>query len=139
MDRYEDPIQTGLEQARGLIIGQCTTGVKAKLERRPNRETERSSHDPVTILKAVREVTYSTEEHEFPLLALHRALMGLLTCGQLENESLHAYMKRFKNAHELLLTQQKKSPKIATTFADNSKITTDEAWKQFVTMVFVPP
>jgi hypothetical protein len=102
--RYE----AGLEQACGLIIGQRTTRVKAKLERRPNWETERSSYDPVTILKAVREVTYSTEDHEFPLLSLHRALMGLLTCNQQENESLHAYMKRFKNAHELLLTHTKK-------------------------------
>jgi hypothetical protein len=127
----------GLKQASGLILGQCTTGLKSKLERRKDWEKERGSHNPVAILKAIREVTYSTEEHEYPLISMHRALMGLLNCTQQENESFHAYMKRFKNAHELLQTYTKGAPVMGRKFASDNAVSAEDTWTRFLAMLFV--
>jgi hypothetical protein len=43
-----------MEEAFGIILGQCTPGMMAKLEQRSDWEDVRESHAPIEILKSVR-------------------------------------------------------------------------------------
>ena len=47
--KYED----NMNKAYGLILGQCTQGVKNKLEARQNWEELEEEHNPINLLKAI--------------------------------------------------------------------------------------
>jgi len=92
-------------KAYGLILGQCTQGVKNKLEARKDWTTLSSNHDPIELLKAIKEITQDYQDSKYPIASIHRALVTLLTIKQEEKEGLSAYTKRFKVAQDIMEAQ----------------------------------
>jgi hypothetical protein len=41
-----------MEEAFGIILGQCTPGMMGKLEQRRHWEDVRNSHDPIELLQS---------------------------------------------------------------------------------------
>jgi hypothetical protein len=46
-----------MEEAFGIILGQCTTGMMAELEQRSDWEDVHESHDPIEHLKSIKEIS----------------------------------------------------------------------------------
>jgi hypothetical protein len=45
--------ESGMEEAFGIILGQCTPGMMSRLEQRSDWEVIRDSHDPIELLKSI--------------------------------------------------------------------------------------
>ena len=88
--KYND----NMNKAYGLILGQCTQGVKNKLEAQEDwAETIEKEHNPIKLLKAIKEITQDYQDSRYPIAPGHRSLITLLNIKQEEKEGLSAYMK----------------------------------------------
>ncbi len=75
MRKYQD----NMNKAYGLIMGQCTQGVKNKLESRDDWEELQAEHNPIDLLKAIKEITHSHQDSKCPIALIHKSLVSLLT------------------------------------------------------------
>ncbi len=102
--KYND----NMNKAYGLILGQCTQGVKNKLEARRDWQTLEEEHSPIDLLKAIKEITQDYQDSRYPIASIYKSLSTLFNIKQDEKESLSAYIKRFKNAQDIMETQHGK-------------------------------
>jgi hypothetical protein len=84
--------ESGMEEALGIILGQCTPGMMAKLEQRNDWEEVRDSHDPIELLKSIKEISHNTQDHEYKIKSIVQAFRNLLECKQADNEGLNSYV-----------------------------------------------
>ena len=102
--KYKD----NMNKAYGLILGQCTQGVKNKLEARRDWEELESEHDPIQLLQAIKAITQDYQDSKYPIASIYKALTTLFNIRQEEKEGLSAYIKRFKNAQDIMEAQHGK-------------------------------
>ena len=99
--KYED----NMNKAYGLILGQCTQGVKNKLEARQNWRELEEEHNPINLLKAIKEITQDYQDSKYPIASIYKSLATLFNIKQDEKEGLTAYTKRFKTAQDIMESQ----------------------------------
>jgi hypothetical protein len=97
-----------MDKVFGILWGQCTIGVKNKLESRKDWSTIKAKHKAIDLLKAIKEVTQDYQDSKYPLVSIKRSLLNVLTAKQDERESIVNYTKRFRNAVEIMEAQQGK-------------------------------
>jgi Zinc knuckle len=106
----KEKYQINMDKAFGILWGQCTTGVKNKLESRKDWSTIKKEHKAIDLMKAIKEVTQDYQDSKYPLVSIKRSLLNVLTAKQDERvrEGLVSYTKRFRNAVEIMEAQQGK-------------------------------
>ena len=88
-----------LNSAYGYVWGQCTEGLKNQLQSRKDWTEIKTNHHPVTLLKAIREITQNYQDSKYPMKSIVDSLVNLLTIAQGQHgkaETLTSYEKRFK-------------------------------------------
>ena len=96
-NKFED----NMYKAFGLIYGQCTTGLKNKLEARKDWEALKDKGDPIQLLTAIKEITQNFQDSKYPIAAVHKSIVDFFAIKQGEKEGLPAYTKRFKCAQDM--------------------------------------
>ena len=106
--RRKSILQKNMVKAYGLIWGQCTKGLRAKLEARQNWDdgtTEKIKHRPINLLKAIKEITHNHQDTKYPQESIFFSIRNVFTMKQEDNEGLTEYTKRFNNAIDIMETQ----------------------------------
>ena len=62
-------LETNFVKLYGIILGQCTKGVKAKLEARKdwNTGSNRIRFNAINLLKAIKEITHNFQDNKYPI------------------------------------------------------------------------
>jgi hypothetical protein len=102
--------RTNMARAFGVLWGQCSMGVKNKIESRKDWTTIKASSNAIDLLKAIKEVTQDYQDNKYPLVSIKRAIQAVLTIKQDEREGLVVYTKQFRNAVDHMEAQQGKLP-----------------------------
>jgi len=100
-------LKTNLVKAYGIIWGQCTKGLRAKLESRKdwNDGTDgKIKYKPINLLKAIKEITHNYQDNKYPMESMYYCLRTLFVMKQEENEGLNDFTKRFNNAVDIMET-----------------------------------
>ena len=97
--------QHNMNKAYALILGQCTQGLKNKLETSKKWETIKQEHSPILLLKAIKEITQDFQDSKYPIASICRSLETVFNIKQDEREGLAAYAKRFKIAQDIMEAQ----------------------------------
>jgi hypothetical protein len=134
---FRKKYESGLDQAYGIILGQCTPGMKAKLEQRSDWDNIQDRHDPIEILTAIKEISHNTQDHEYQIKSFARSLRQLLACTQEENEGINSFKKRFKNAADLVEAQSGGTPIQLQNYASTHGMKPDEAYRRLLAYIFV--
>ena len=100
----KEKYEINMAKAFGVLWGQCTTGVKNKLESRKDWSAIKSSNDAIELLRAIKEVTQDYQDSKYPMLSIQRSIANTVSPKQMENESLVDYTKRFRNQIQLMLS-----------------------------------
>ena len=98
-------LKTNLVQAYGIIWGQCTKGMKSKLESRKewnNGSPTMIKYNAINLLKAIKQITHNYQDNKHPIESVFFALKNVFYCKQEENENLNDFTKRFTNAIDIL-------------------------------------
>ena len=101
--KYDD----NMNKAYALLLGQCTKGVKAKLESRKDWESS-IKNNCINLLKALKEITFNYQDSKYPIESIYFAIKNVFTIKQEENERLTDFTKRFNNAKDIMETQHGK-------------------------------
>ena len=138
--KYED----NMNKAYALIWGQCTIGLKNKLEAR--KDWKDFKQDPIKLLKAIKEITHNYQDSRYPISSIYKSLKTVLNIEQQEKETLATYTKRFKNATDIMETQHGKlnMSKYIKTLEDYDEDDNDicqqqseEAYDRFIAFAFI--
>ena len=70
--KYRD----NMSKAYALILGQCTTGLKNKLEAR--KDWEDMENKPIKLLKAIKEITHNYQDSRFPIASIFKAIKTVM-------------------------------------------------------------
>ena len=111
-------------KAYGIILGQCTKGLKAKLEARKdwNTGSSRIRFNAINLLKAIKEITHNSQDNKYPIESIYFSIRNVFTMKQEDNESLTEFTKRFNNAMDIMETQHRP-------FAMNAYLRTQEKYQ----------
>ena len=101
-NKYRDNIS----KAYALILGQCTTGLRNKLEAR--KDWEDMENKPIKLLKAIKEITHNYQDSRYPIASISKAIKTVMNIHQEEKEPLAVYTKHFRNAVDIMETQHGK-------------------------------
>ena len=82
------------ENAFALILGQCTDGVKNKLEKRLNWDDIQD--DPIELLKTLKEIVQNYNDKSYFISTITLSFKNLFSIKQHDGETLINYTKRFK-------------------------------------------
>ena len=141
--------EDNMNKAYALLLGQCSMGVKNKLESRKDWNNVKTNNDPILLLKAIKEITQDYEDSKYPIASIHKALVTLLTLKQEDKEGLASHTKRFKNAQDIVEAQHGKLPldKYVEQMADYGEENnfdnelweenTDQAYDSFIAHTFM--
>jgi hypothetical protein len=129
--------ESGMEEAFGIILGQCTPGMMAKLEQRNDWEEVRDSHDPIELLKSIKEISHNTQDHEYKIKSIVQAFRNLLECKQADNEGLNSYVKRFKNTTDLIEAQCGGTPLFLKGYAKANEVSIKEAYDRVLAYLLI--
>ena len=106
VDRYlkrKDKYRTNRTKAYEIIIGQCTKGLRNKLEAR--KDWGEIEYNPIKLLKAIKELLYNYQDSRYPAISIVKAMKTLLNIKQEDGENMSDYIKRFNTTKELFETQ----------------------------------
>ena len=67
-NKFED----NMYKAFGLILGQCTTRLKNKLEARKDWKVLKDKGDPIQLLTAIKEITQNFQDSKYPIATVHQ-------------------------------------------------------------------
>mgnify|MGYP001809867921 CR=1 FL=1 len=109
----KEKYQLNMDKASGILWGQCTTGMKNKLESRKDWATIKAGTNAIELIKAIKEVMQDYQDSKYPLVSTKRSLLNVLTAKQEEREGIVSYTKRFRNLVELMEAQQGKLKLVA--------------------------
>ena len=100
-------LSTNLVKAYGIILGQCTKGLKAKLETRKdwNAGNDKIRFNAINLLKAIKEITHNFQDNKYPIESIYFSIRNVFTMKQEDNETLTEFTKRFNNAMDIMETQ----------------------------------
>ena len=105
-------LKTNLVKAYGIILGQCTKALRAKLEQRKDWEDDdrgkRVKYNTINLLKAIREITHNYQDNKYPMESIYYSIKNVFTMKQEDNEGLNEFTKRFNNAVDIMETQHGK-------------------------------
>ena len=96
-----------MSKAYALILGQCTKGLKTKLESRRDWESS-IKNNAINLLTALKEITYNYQDNKYPMESIYFAIKNVFTMKQEENESITQFTKRFNNSKDIMETQHGK-------------------------------
>ena len=102
-------LETNIVMAYGIIWGQCTKSLKAKLEAR--KEWNKGDADlqikynAINLLKAIKEITHNYQDNKYAMESIYFSLKNIFTMKQEENENLTEFTKRFNNTFDIMETQ----------------------------------
>ena len=88
-----------------VIRGQCSLSMKNKLESDKDYKTWVKNDDVTSLLKKIKELTYSTTEVRYEYWTLVTSLGKLANMRQSEGETVPSYYKRFKNVVDIVESQ----------------------------------
>ena len=91
-----------LNSAYGLILGQCTPGMKCAIESHRDYESFKKVGDPIALLKAIQEISHGCESHRYLPLQLYEAKKRLFLITQRRGQSLQEYHKGFQAQLEVI-------------------------------------
>ena len=116
-----------MNKAYALILGQCTKGLKTKLESRKDWDSS-IKNNAINLLKALKEITYNYQDNKYPMESIYFAIRNVFTMKQDENESIIQFTKRFNNAKDIMETQHGKlrMEKYLATIDGYSTMTVDQ-------------
>ena len=91
-------------KAYGLIWGQCTKGVKNKLEARKdwNDGATKIKMNLFALLKALKEITHNHQDYRYIMESMYNCMKNVFTVKQDENENITDFTRRFKNTVEVM-------------------------------------
>ena len=104
----KERLKVNLVKAYGLILGQCTKSLRAKLEARLNWDdgtVNKIKYNPINLLKAIKEITHNHQDTRYPQESIFHAIKNVFTIKQEDNEGLTDFTKRFNNAVDIMETQ----------------------------------
>ena len=87
-------LRTNCEKLFSLLLGQSTPAMRSKLESRDDWKSIKSGYLVVSLLSALRDVTYKFEGHKNPYLSIHLAQRDAFLIKQGNNESITSYKER---------------------------------------------
>jgi hypothetical protein len=128
--------ESGMEEAFG-IIRQCTPGMMAKLEQRSDWEDVRDSHDPIELLKSIKEISHNTQDFEYKIKSIVRAFRNLLECKREDNEILNSFVKRFKNTTDLIEAHCGGTSLFLRSYTKTHEVTLKEAYDRVLADLLV--
>ena len=132
-----------MNKAFALIHGQCSMGVKNKLENRKDWKFIKDRHNPILLLKAIKEITQNYQDSKYPIASIHKSIITLFTIKQDEKEGLAAYTKRFKNAQDIMeaqhgkLTLEQYVKKMPDYDVEENEEYTEKAYKSLMAYTFI--
>ena len=134
-----------MNKAYALIHGQCTQGMKNKLEARKDWTTIEANHNPIELLKAIKEITLNYQDSRYPIASIFTSLSTLFNMKQEEKESLTNYSWQFKNAKDIMETQHGKltlekfvenHPNLNTSGSNKDDLT-EKSYNQLIAYIFI--
>ena len=96
----EEKYQDNCVKAAGLLIQQCSTAMKYKLQAR--NDYDKIEMDPVSLLQAIKEAAMNYEADEYVHKTIQEALKSFVNLKQRQGESLNDYLERFMTAKSVL-------------------------------------
>jgi hypothetical protein len=94
-------LQSSMQKAFSLIYGQCSPGIKAKIESMPNHEQITNDGDPIGLLKNLKSVMYNFQSSKNTAQAVYEAKRRLYMHRQADSE-VADYYKTFRNIIEVI-------------------------------------
>jgi len=102
-------LEANLIKAYGIIWGQCTKTLRAKIEARKDwntgTEKEKIKYNAINLLKAIKEITHNFQDNKYAMESIYYAIKTVFTMKQEEHESITEFTKRFNNAMNIMETQ----------------------------------
>ena len=88
-------LQTNLVKAYGLILGQCTKGLKAKLESRKDWKDgdKKIRYNAINLLKAIKEITHNYQDNKYPIESIFYSIKNVFSMRQEDSETLTEFTK----------------------------------------------
>jgi len=77
--------------------------MQARIEQHPDFG-DKIEDDPIALLEAIRECMHDTVRAQYPYVSVTDAIRRVLNMKQMENETLTDYVRRFKEARDVLLS-----------------------------------
>ena len=132
-----------MNKAYALILGQCTLGLKGKLE---GRKDWANIDDPIKLLRAIKELTHNYQDSKYPIASIYKSIKTFINIKQDEKESAADFVKRFRNARDIMEAQHgklsmKKYIQTHQNYDENNealcKQMSEEAYEKFVAYTYI--
>ena len=102
-------LNTNIVMAYGVIWGQCTKSLRAKLEARKEWNEgdakDQIKYNAINLLKAIKQITHNYKDNKYEMESIYYSLRTIFTMKQDENENLTEFTKRFNNTFAIIETQ----------------------------------
>ncbi|CAB9520834.1 unknown protein [Seminavis robusta] len=95
--KKKNEVETNMENAYSLIFGQCSEGVRAKLESMINHKEIKEAGDPVRLLNNIQTVMLQFQTTKYKPLAIYECKRRLMLFRQTKEMTVDQYHKEFKN------------------------------------------
>jgi hypothetical protein len=86
-----------------VILGQCSEGVRAKIESEANHESLQDSGDPIGLLQNIQNVMLNHRTSKYMPHAIHESIRSLYNCVQGEHTDVPDYYKNFKSRLDVVV------------------------------------
>lgn len=91
-----------MKTAYSIIYGQCSDGIRAKLQALPNHEELMKKGDPIGLLKNIKSIMTDFQASKYPPLAIFEAKRRLYRYVQAQDQTVPDYYKKFKSLVEVI-------------------------------------
>ena len=131
---------TNKSKACALICGQCTQGLKLKLEARKDWD-EIKKNNPIKLLNAIKEIAHNYQDNTYPIASIADSIHRLVTLKQ-GDDRLVDYISKFKNAGDVMEAQHGKFSmegfvKSHRNIDSDHELTAEEACDRCLAHVFI--
>ena len=95
-------LDENLDKAYALIFGTyCSKSIQSRVEEHPEFETK-IRDNPIELLTTISVLMHDTVRARYPYASMNEALLRLINMKQQEHEHLTEYVKRFKQARDVV-------------------------------------
>jgi Zinc knuckle len=95
MDKRQ--LANSMQMAYSLILGQCSEGVRAKIESAPNHEALQNAGDPIGLLLNIQSIMFNHQTSKYLPHAIHESLKSLYQFEQDSKTAAPEYYRLFKD------------------------------------------
>jgi hypothetical protein len=95
-------LQSSMQKAYSIIYGQCSDGVRAKIETMTNHAALSNAGDPIGLLKNIKTVMTNFQTTKYMPHAIYDCKMPLFMCRQSRGTSVPEYHKQFKSLVDVI-------------------------------------